>query len=129
YNSQNRDCAFGYDCSPNSRLEIKLLRQDIHDVEFPGQVFDINRGITDSYIVNYTLKNQEYFDKMTFDAWYNYTRFNGDDFHPSKLRQIPQLAAPFLNLRGFTDADVMSPGFRNAYTCGQEKCPHLFVGV
>src|SRR5262249_28578926 len=94
YNSQNIDFAFGYDFSPDSRLEIKWLRQDQHDVEFPGEVFDINQLFTDSFTARYTLKNQEYFNLLAVNTWWNETRFNGDTQHPSKLRQIPQLADP-----------------------------------
>jgi iron complex outermembrane recepter protein len=129
FNSQNIDFAMGFDFTCNSHLEIHILRQDLHDVEFPGQVFDINKQITDGYTVRYTLDHQEYFDKMVFDAWYNYTRFDGDTTHPSKLRQIPQLASPQINLQGFTDADTIAPGFRHVFTWGQEKEAQFSVGV
>src|SRR5262249_21308946 len=55
YNSQNLDFSFGYDFSPDSRLELKVIRQDQENVEFPGQIFDINQLLTDGYIANYTL--------------------------------------------------------------------------
>src|SRR5439155_1778352 len=129
FNSQNVDFAIGWDFSCNSHLEIHIIRQDLHDVEFPGQVFDINQQITDGYVLRYTMENQEYFDKLVFDAWYNYTRFGGDSFHPSKQRQIPQLADPRIALQGFTDADTISPGFRDVITWGMEKEPQLSVGV
>jgi outer membrane receptor protein involved in Fe transport len=127
FNSQNIDFAFGYDFSPDSRLELRILRQDQHDVEFPGQVFDINQLISDGYAARYTLKNQEYFSQLSFDAWYNYTRLTGDDFRPSKLRQIPQLGE--VGLLGTTDADVISPGCRAAVTWGEDKCTQVTLGV
>lgn len=134
YNSQNVDFAFGYNFSPDSRLELRVFRQDQQNVEFPGQAFDIRYLISDGYIVNYELKDQELFDKMTFDAWYFYTRFNGDNFAgerllPSKLRQIPQLADPTINLVGFTDANVESPGFRWTTTWGEDQMPQFRLGV
>jgi outer membrane receptor protein involved in Fe transport len=127
YNSQNLDFAFGYDFSPDSRLELRILRQDLHDTEFPGQVFDINQLISDGYAARYTLKNQEYFGLLAVDGWYNETRLNGDDFRPSKLRQIPQLAQ--VGLLGVTDADLQSAGFRAAVTWGEDKCTQVTLGV
>src|SRR5262249_2055637 len=101
--------------------------QDQHDVEFPGEVFDINQLFCDSYAARYTLKNQEYFDLLKVDAWYNYTRFTGDTQHPSKAVQIPQLLQ--LAFVRATAADIQSSGFRSAVTWGEEKCPQLTVGL
>jgi outer membrane receptor protein involved in Fe transport len=129
YNSQYVLFAAGFDLSPDSRIELKGLRLDQHDVLFPGQIFDIDHLITDAYSIRYILQNQEYFDRLTFDTWYNYTRFSGNDLNPSTRATIPQIDNPTFQLNAFTDADSISTGFRQATTWGKEKCPQLTLGI
>ncbi|HMC64278.1 MAG TPA: TonB-dependent receptor, partial [Gemmataceae bacterium] len=129
YNSQNWNYAFGYTISPDSRIEFRGIRLDQHDVEFPGIVFDVNRLITDGYSARYTLENQCLFDRLTLDGWYNYTRFSGDDLRPGKQQQVPQLGPLQQGLLGFTQAHIVSTGFREATTWGKEKEPQLTFGV
>lgn len=126
YNNQNIDFAFGFNLTPDARFEFHILRQDQHNVEFPGQLFDINRSITDAYTARFTLENQEYFDRWTVDAWYNASRFNGDNLSASKQAQIASvLPAPF---QGVTDANIQSPGYRTAFTWGKDNEAQLTIG-
>ncbi|MBI3468763.1 MAG: TonB-dependent receptor [Planctomycetes bacterium] len=128
FNSRDLDTALGFDLSPDSHLEFSYLRLDQTDVEFPGQIFDIDFLVTDAYELKYTLDNQCYFDRLTLDTWYNRTRFEGDAQHSGKRRQIPQLNAP-LNFVGFTDVDSMSTGYSLAATWGNPDGPQLTAGV
>jgi outer membrane receptor protein involved in Fe transport len=139
YNTQNLDFAFAFWLCDDSYLMIKGIRADQQNVELPGQVFDITRLICDGYSVRYVLMNQDYFDRLTAEGWYNYTRLQGNDLNPAKRVQIPQLNETFINnngmvqaglgLTGFTQADVISSGLRQYFTWGKEKCPQLFAGV
>jgi outer membrane receptor protein involved in Fe transport len=135
FNSQNFTFDIGLDLSPDSHIEFKGLRLDQHNVEFPGEVFDINQLITDGYGLRYVLENQEYFDRLEVTAWYNYTRFNGDDLDPGQRAFIPVLDgvsvnghAPF-TLNAFTDGDAISEGMRQFITWGKANCPQLTVGM
>lgn len=129
YNAQNIDFAFGYDFSTDNHLEIKIIRQDLHDVELPGQIFDISRGITDLYTARHVLENQEYFDRLSSEVWYSYTRFNGNNFSPGKRQQIPLLNDPAIGFEGITDGDVILPGFREMITWGTQGNAQLTLGV
>jgi outer membrane receptor protein involved in Fe transport len=135
FNTQNFTFAIGLDLSPDSHIEFKGLRLDQHDVLFPGEVFNINQLITDGYGLRYILENQEYFDRFEVTAWYNYTRFNGDDFNPAQRAFIPVLNGVSVNgstpliLNAFTDGDVTSEGLRQFITWGKAKCPQLTLGM
>jgi iron complex outermembrane receptor protein len=134
YKSRDIDTAFGIDLTESSRLEVGYLRLDQTDVEYPGQVFDINFLVTDGHTVRYILEDQRCFDRLTLDSWYNRTRFEGDAQGSGKRRQIPELNATnatppgILNFIGFTDSDEMSTGYRAAMTWGEPDCPQLTVG-
>ncbi len=127
YNTQNIDFAFGFDLGQDAHFELRVLRQDQHDVEFPGQAFDINRSLTDAYAGRFTWENQDLFDRLTVEGWYNSTRFDGDSLRAGKQQQLSLFFS-----RGFvgvTDANVESPGYRAAMTWGQDKRPQLTVGT
>ncbi|MCL4204283.1 MAG: TonB-dependent receptor [Pirellulaceae bacterium] len=132
YNSRYLDVAFGYDFSPNSRLEFNYLRVDQTGVEFPGMVFDINWLGTDGYELRYILEDQPEFDLLTIDGWYNRTEFTGDTSRTGKNRQIPSLRSEFgLGPDQFltTDVDGMSAGYRLAVTWGQRDDANLTIGT
>jgi outer membrane receptor protein involved in Fe transport len=67
---------------------------------------------------------------MTFDMWFNETRFNGDNLRPGKRRQIPQLndLGNGLALNIETNGDANSWGGRHAMTWGAVDAPQLTVG-
>ena len=127
YKSRDMDLALGFDLSPDSQIEFNGLRLDQTDVEFPGMAFDMDFLVTDAYEVRYVLKNQESFDQLEFDTWYNRTRFAGDAQRPGKRKQFPFF--DFIEYKGFTDADTHSSGFRLDASWGQDDDPRLTLGV
>ena len=144
YKSRDIDSALGFDLSPDSYIEFSYLRLDQTDVEFPGQIFDMDFLVTDGYDVRYVTENQYYFDRLSLDAWYNRTRFEGNAQRSGKRRQIPELncdpLAPVcfyaprspggvLDFFGLTDADAMSSGFRLATSWGDPDCAEWTLGV
>ncbi len=124
------DAAFGFDLDEHNHFEFKVVRQDQHDVQLPGQAFDLNYSTTDAYSARYVLDGQEYFNRFTVEGWYNYTRFNGDNFRPAKREQIffPDPTNPGRTFTGITDGDVEIPGYRTYVTWGQDKSAQLSVG-
>lgn len=132
YKSRDLDVAFGVDLTCDSRLEFTYLRQDQTDVEFPGLVFDINFLVTNAYELKYILENQEYFDRLTAEGWYNRTRFEGDTSRTSKDVQIPTLKSLFdladdQFLR--TNVDGSSAGYRFALSWGDDYAEQLTLGT
>ncbi len=124
------DIALGADLTTNSHVDFTYLRLDQTDVEYPGQVFDLNFLVTDAYELTYTLEDQPLYDLLTVEGWYNQTRFAGDNLRPSKRRQIPQLDTGFPGgLRSTTDADAMSTGYRAAALWGDQAGEHLTAGA
>jgi outer membrane receptor protein involved in Fe transport len=134
YSQQDIDFAYGFDFSPDSHVEFKALRLRQRNVELPGTLTDINALVTDAYTARYTLDNQVLFSKLTVDAWYNYTHFNGDNLRPSKRLQIPELnnfftTIPNISLNLETQGDSISRGFREAMSWGDPKCGQVTLGV
>jgi outer membrane receptor protein involved in Fe transport len=127
FNSQNADVALGFDLSCDSRIELRALRQNQQDIELPGQTFDLIRGLTDAYTIRYTVENMDWVDRFTVDAWYNYTRFNGNNLSPQK--QLQTFTNPQEAFTGITDGDLESSGFRAFWTWGKDKEPQLSVGI
>jgi outer membrane receptor protein involved in Fe transport len=128
YSAQNVYAAFGFDLSPDSGLEFRTIYQDLHNVFLPGQAFDIEHGYTESFTARYTLNNQDYFDRFTLDAWYNESRFDGNNFLPAQ--QIQLFATnPSSAFTGVTNGDIESTGYRAAVSWGQEKHVQFAVGT
>ncbi len=139
YKSRDLSLAVGLDLAPDSHLELGYHRLDQTDVEFPGLVFDINYLVTDAFNLSYVLENQCEFDRLTVNAWYNRTRFEGDAQRSGKRRQIPELDdVLFGDLNGdgindvpglaITDVDQSSTGFRTGVTWGELADPQLTLG-
>ncbi len=113
YNSQDFNFTFGLDLTENERVEFKALHVSQRNNEFPGIVTDLTKSITDGYTMRFISENQELYDRLTFDAWYNNARFAGDSLNSGKARQIPQLN----NFATVTDAaGNVLPGFQGKYT-------------
>ncbi|MCI0681412.1 MAG: TonB-dependent receptor [Gemmataceae bacterium] len=145
YNSHDADFAVGFDLSDHSALEVKYLRVQQYDVEYPGLLTDINNQATDGMSVRYTAKDGRWFDRLTVDGWYNMTSFNGDSSRPGKRFQIPELnaildptvgdnprflrAANQVRLDLDTEADLYTWGLREAMTWGEDKCVQLTIGA
>lgn len=78
YNFQTFNFAVGVDLSPKANVEFKALRVFQNNVEFPGLYFDIDKLDTEAYSVRLSVKEQPYFDLLTFDVWYNTTVADGN---------------------------------------------------
>jgi outer membrane receptor protein involved in Fe transport len=68
YKSRQADLALGSWLTPDSRIDFQYLRLDQTDVEFPGQLFDINALVTDGFEGSYELYNQSMFDALIVDV-------------------------------------------------------------
>ena len=111
YNSQNVNFALGFDLSPNSKIEFKGLRVHQQDLEFPGLYFDIHNLDTEAYNARYTLLNTPYFDRLTFDAWYNTTVADGDTrSQGAKQAFVQQLLNVSFNFPTFPQGQPFPPG-------------------
>ena len=126
YNSRLPDFALGADLTENSSIDFHYLRLDQTNVEFPGQVFDIDFLVTDAYEIRYAVEPQRFFDQLRLEVWYNRTRFEGNANSPGKRQQIPVLN-DFL-ASGFTDADAMSAGGSTAISWGDVQ-EYLTIGA
>jgi len=127
YKSRDADLAFGMDLSPDSHIEYSGLRLDQTDVEYPGMAFDMDWLVTDGHELRYVVENQDRFDRMELDVWYNRTRFVGNAQRPGKREQFPIFN--FFRYVGFTDVDSFSSGFRLATTWGDEDSPRWTAGA
>ena len=141
YNSQPINYAFGLRLSENSKIEIKGLHLDLRDVDFAGLYFDIRHLQTDAGSVRYELKDQEAFDRLVIDAWYNRTRATGDTTETQKqiflqtllsssfdISQPPQMPPQQIKDNSNTDFLEQSRGYRAALTWGQPGHTQFSVG-
>lgn len=119
--------ALGYDLDEESQLEVNFIRLDETDVEFPGQAFDMDFLVTDGIEISYETANARHADLVTFDLWYNRTRFRGNAQSSGKRLQFPFLNE--LTYEGVTDVDSMSTGFRVASVWGNEGSTQLTLGT
>ena len=118
YKSRHLDVAIGADLDDDTTLEFHYLRLDQTDVEFPGQAFDIDYLVTDAYELQFVRVDQDNYDRLEIEGWYNRTRFEGNAQSSGKREQFPLL--DFLNFHGVTDVDSTSTGFRTAVTWDNE---------
>jgi iron complex outermembrane receptor protein len=138
YHSHDWDLAYGYDFSPDSRLEFNYQRVDQTDVELPAQYFDIDFLVADGFSLRYTLENQCHFDRLRIDAWWNRTRFGGNEENGNKPGV--EVRGSFGNGNGQFSGfpvltnngnigEVRSTGVRAAMTWGVPDCPQLTIGT
>ncbi len=127
YKSRDIDVALGFDLSQNSTLELHYLRLDQTDVEFPGQIFDLDFLKTDAIDATLSVDNQPWFDQLVFETWYNQTIFRGNAQSPGKRTQIPQLDDVGLFAR--TEVYSRSSGFQLMGVWGEAKQAQLRAGV
>lgn len=127
YNSREADVAFGFDPAPQENVEINGLRLDQTNLEFPGYAFDLDWLVTDAFEASYSSGNCGWTDLLTFDTWYNRTRFAGDAQRPGKREQFPFL--DLIQYVGYTNADTISTGYRLASTWGDPGEPQFTAGI
>ncbi len=129
YKSRDVDFALGYDLTENSSMEFHYLRLDQTDVEFPGQLFDMDYLVTDGFEVTYELRNQDHVDRLVIDTWYNNTRFRGNAQSPAKKTQFPGLFTAVPDYVGLTDVDTTSSGYRAAASWDLSQRTRLTAGT
>ena len=122
FNSRTPDIALGTDISDVTHVDFHYFRLDQTNVEFPGQVFDMDFLVTDAFDLSLSVEGERGFDEFEFEGWYNRTRFEGANLSPGKRRQVTALddAFPF-RIFGNTDVDALSAGFLSAIRWGDEK--------
>jgi outer membrane receptor protein involved in Fe transport len=128
YKSGTLDASLGWDLSPDSHLDVSYLRLDQSDVEFPGQIFDLEFLTTDAVEANLLLESLDWCEVVQGEVWYNRTRFAGDAQRAGKRRQNPFLSRP-LGYVGFTDADTISTGYTASARWGELDETWLLTGV
>ncbi len=138
YNVRDVDFAFGLDLTEYSKLEIEYLSQDLTDTEYAGLIFDAEFRRTEAVFLRYTCDDIVCNSKLLVEAWYNRTKFAGDNLNDSKqffyrdnLYFNAQGASFFPDVAfvGFTKAESVSAGFRIAPTWGGEDELQLTAGV
>lgn len=133
YQSGDLNAVASVDFSPDSHLEFRYLHLDQYNVEYPGLVFDMNHLYTDGYEVNYALEDQDRFDLLTVEAWYNRTRFDGDTFRSGKNTQIPTLGQQLFPFNGagtaITNADTASTGSQALVSWGEVGSRRFTAGL
>lgn len=136
YKSRQVDLALGGMITPDSTIDFQYLRLDQTDLEFPGQFFDINALVTDSYSLTYVLKNRMYYDSLTVDGWFNETNFYGDNLRPGKRALLPldnqqRVPGALINTRlnSRTDVSAHSAGFRTGLGWEDGEGQKLVAGV
>lgn len=145
YKARDLDLAYGYDLSADSSLEFKYLRNDLTDVQLPGQVSDFEFLKSDGFDLKYVLENQERFDLFTMHGWYNQSSFAGTGRYkaPGGGNIFPPGGLPGLNdpagtttppLPGdvilVTTGENSSAGFRGAMSWfGDDETEQLTVGT
>src|SRR5262249_45083729 len=108
YNSRDVTAVMGYSPGPDSRIEFGYMRLDQTGLKFPGQVFDTDFLVTNAYRLHYTLENQDWFDRLSINGWYNRTSMTGNAQDPAKRARTPILDQ--VMFVGFTDIDLASSG-------------------
>lgn len=127
YQSRDFDVEIGTDLSPDSHLEFSFLRLDQTNVEIPGAVFDLQYLITNAYEFNYVLENQDWFDRLSVEGWYNRTQFKGNTQHGDQFNQFQALQT--IQLKGTTDVNSLSTGYTAATSWGQAEETQLTTGT
>jgi outer membrane receptor protein involved in Fe transport len=128
YKSGTLDATVGWDLSPDAHLDVSYLRLDQADVEFPGQIFDLNFLTTDAIEANLLLESLDWCDTVQGEVWYNRTQFAGDAQRSGKRRQNPFLSGP-LGYVGSTDADTISTGYTLSARWGELDEAWLLAGA
>lgn len=127
YKSRQLHTAIGIDPTENSSVEFHYLRLDQTDIELPGQAFDIDYLVTDGFDLTYEVEDQQYFDRLVVDTWYNHTRFEGSAQRPAKRQLMPFYDT--IRFVGNTDVGSTSTGYSTAVTWGDPQDAELAVGT
>ncbi len=141
YRSRTTWGQFGIDLSDSLTVELRYLRLDQTDTEYPLQFFDVNYLETDNFALS-LIHDDGCCVKWTTTLWYNHTGYSGDtrnegkrlDFFPVLQRVDDALTRAAssnsqLYLIGETFGDYTSTGLRTAKTYGETGDTQLSVGA
>jgi len=143
YHNQNFWGQFGFDCSPNSRIEVRYQRLDQVDTEYAAQIFDVRYLVTDGFNIAWVHEDPTQPRRTTAEAWYNRTRFEGDTERSNKrsaefpvisridaaLRVAVSGSPSSATLSGVTDGDLRSTGARTVTKWGEHGSAQLSLGA
>ena len=130
YKSREFDLALGANLTTNSKIDFHYLRLDQTDVEFPLQFFaDINGLETDGFTATFQIEEQQGFDRLELEGWYNQTRFDGDNLRAGRRRVLPLEISGVIELVGSTAVSAYSTGYRLALEWGDRSTGILTAGT
>jgi outer membrane receptor protein involved in Fe transport len=134
---------WGYSINPDQRVEIRYLRYEQIDTEYPGQFFNIDDLITDGFNARLIDEGpQGPWSQFIVDGWWNRTRFNGDNFgkHTPTFPEVQRAEFAFeefntnitrgtTRIDALTAGDLLSTGGRAMSTFGDPAGLHLNTGA
>lgn len=141
YDNQSFLGQLGFDVTSHSKIEFRYDRLDQNDTEYALQFFDINYLGNDSTSIRYTdVDPGGPFSQVLFDAWYNRTRYNGNDKNPSKAPVVDRVRSALTEgipgaqyadvlFVGNTSGDRMLTGGRLMGTLGDVSDVHNRIGA
>ena len=124
YNSRDIDFALSIDLTADQRLDVFYNRVDVTKMELPAYLIDLDFLGTDALEINYTAENGSFFDRFTFNSWYNLTEFRGG----GGAKNPAALAFNAAFIPTLSQGDVYSTGIRSFLTWGQDGDTQLNVG-
>ena len=152
YDSNDVWAEFGYSINPDQRVELRYLRDEQIDTEYPGQFFNIDDLMTDSFNMRVLDEGpQGPWTRFVIDTWYNRTRYNGDnlakrrpdfpevdrtEFAVDSFLQDPVPGDDFFpppmfcatRIDAETDGDMLTTGGRAMMTFGEVDDVHMNLG-
>ena len=142
YDTNDVFAQWGYSFNPDQRLELSYLRYEQVDTEYPGEFFNIDDLETDGFNVRLADVGPEGpWSELRLDAWWNRTRFNGDNFG-KHIPNFPEVARAEFAFERFnvldpgstriaraTAGDLESTGARAMATFGEREADHLNLGT
>jgi outer membrane receptor protein involved in Fe transport len=147
YDANDVWAQWGYSINPDQRIELSYLRYEQIDTEYPGQFFNIDDLVTDGFNVRLLdVSPQGPWTELRIDAWWNRTRFNGDNlakrnplfpevqraefaFEEFNFRQQGIPVFGVTQITAFTAGDLESTGARGMTTWGDRDDRHLITGA
>jgi iron complex outermembrane receptor protein len=111
YLSHNVSWAIGWDLSEKTSVEFKGQRVYQEGLEFPGLYFDVQELNTEAYTLRFTSKDQGFFDRFEFDAWYNTSVGVGNTAAGPKQNFVQQLLAVSFNPGRFNQSAFNNFGY------------------
>ena len=144
YHNEDFVAQFGFDLNPFQSLEFRYQRLDQTDAEYFGKFFDTRFLVTDGFNLRLVDESpQGPWSRLTFESWYNQTRFAGGTGDPTTQngktstmdrveRALERSLAVGINtveFRGDTYGDQMSTGVRSAMTFGDVENAYLTIGT